>query len=123
MKSCMIVDDSQVVRKFAKRIVEELGFSVIEASDGQEALLACEKQLPDVILLDWNMPNVDGLQFLKLFKKHTEWSQVVVIFCTTENEAPKIVEALQAGANEFIMKPFDLELVKDKFIQTGLIKV
>ncbi|AIL65653.1 Chemotaxis protein CheY [Rickettsiales bacterium Ac37b] len=121
MKSCMIVDDSKVVRKFARRIVEELGFSVSEAGDGQEALSECEKNLPDVILLDWNMPNVDGLQFLNLFRKHQKWSHVIVIFCTTENELPKIKEALGAGANEYIMKPFDLEVVKNKFIQTGVL--
>ena len=123
MKTCMIVDDSKTVRKFSKKIIEDLGFLPIEACDGKEALEECKKKIPDCILLDWNMPVMDGLEFLKEFKLLQDSSSAIVIFCTTVNEMSRIQEAIINGANEYIMKPYDLEVVKDKFIQTGLIQI
>jgi two-component system chemotaxis response regulator CheY len=121
MKTCLIVDDSKVVRKFARRIVEELSFDVSEACDGQEALDMCAKRLPDAILLDWNMPVMDGMEFLKAFRSTHRVAHSIVIFCTTENDISRIQAALEAGANEYIMKPFDTEIVRSKFVQTGLL--
>jgi len=121
MKSCLVVDDSKVVRKFARRIVEELSFEVREACDGSEALAECSKALPNVILLDWNMPVMDGMQFLQEFRKNKEWADVIVIFCTTVNDISSITEAMNYGANEYIMKPFDTEIVRNKFTQMGLL--
>ncbi len=120
-KICLIVDDSSVVRKVSRRIVEELGFEVMEAYDGQNALDECEKQAPDIILLDWNMPVMDGLEFLKNYRKKQVENNTVVIFCTTESDITKIMCAMEAGANEYIMKPFDEEIVRTKFMQMGLI--
>lgn len=122
MKTCLTVDDSKVVRKFATKIIEELGFAAREAGDGKEALDECSKEMPDVILLDWNMPVMDGMEFLKAFKEMKGAERVVTIFCTTENDIAKIQEALENGAKEYIMKPFDIEIVRDKFIQTGLLE-
>jgi two-component system chemotaxis response regulator CheY len=121
MKSCLVVDDSKVVRKFARRIVEELSFEAREACDGNEALAECKKSLPDVILLDWNMPGMDGMQFIKEFRANPEWNHVIVIFCTTVNDISNIQDAITAGANEYIMKPFDTEIVKGKLIQLGIL--
>lgn len=121
MKSCLIVDDSKVVRKFARRIVEELSFDVYEACDGEDALDACQKKQPDVILLDWNMPVMDGMEFLKEFRTNENWNKTVVIFCTAENDISRIQAAIAAGANEYIMKPFDTEIIRSKFTQTGLL--
>lgn len=121
MKSCLIVDDSKIVRKFARRIIEELNILVTEAGDGIEALAECEKSPPDVILLDWNMPNMDGMQFLVEFRNKKHWDHVLIIFCTTINDISSIQDAMNAGANEHIMKPFDIAIVKSKFIQMGLI--
>lgn len=121
-KTVMTVDDSKVVRKFTAKIIGELGFEVSEACDGKQALQECSKKLPICILLDWNMPVMDGLAFLKEFRKNPEHSEVIIIFCTTENEFNKINQALEYGANEYIMKPFDINIVRDKFIQTGLLK-
>ena len=120
-KSCLIVDDSSVVRKVCRQIVEGLNFKAREACDGQDALDKCNEQIPNVILLDWNMPVMDGLEFLKAFREKQVENGTIIIFCTTENDITKIMTAMEAGANEYIMKPFDEEIVKGKFTQLGLI--
>lgn len=121
MKSCLVVDDSKVIRKVARRILEELNFSIEEAADGQEALDSCDKSEPDVVLLDWNMPVLDGLEFLKALRSRQMTKQPIVVFCTTENDMAHIRLAMEAGADEYIMKPFDREIIEAKFIQVGLI--
>ena len=121
MKTCLIVDDSRVVRLVAKRILEELEFETAEAENGQEALDHCLKAMPDAILLDWNMPVMSGIDFLRALSKAQGGAVPIVVFCSTENDLDHITVALEAGANEYIMKPFDSEIVKLKFAQTGLI--
>ena len=121
MKSCLVVDDSRVVRKVARRIAEELGFSCEEAEDGQKAVEACEAAMPDAILLDWNMPVMNGLEFLQALRQMDNGQHPKVVFCTTENDMTYIQKAIQAGANEYIMKPFDSEIIESKFVQVGLI--
>jgi two-component system chemotaxis response regulator CheY len=120
-KSCLIVDDSKVVRMVARKILEGLNFAIAEAENGQLALDACKQQMPDVVLLDWNMPVMDGLGFLKALRACEGGSQPVVVFCTTENDLSRIQEAIGAGANEYIMKPFDRDIIETKFAQVGLI--
>ncbi|MEE2526095.1 response regulator [Hyphobacterium sp. HN65] len=121
MKSCLVVDDSRVIRKVARRIIESLGFHVDEASDGAEALETCRAAMPDAILLDRNMPVMNGIDFVKTLRQDPGGDKPVVIFCTTENDIPSITEALRAGVDEYIMKPFDAEIVQSKFQQVGLI--
>src|SRR5690348_10033948 len=121
VKSCLIVDDSKVVRMVARKILEGLNFAISEAENGQLALDACQRQMPDVVLLDWNMPVLDGLGFLKALRAREGGDQPVVVFCTTENELSRIQEAIVAGANEYIMKPFDRDIIETKFAQVGLI--
>jgi len=120
MKLCLVVDDSKVIRKVARRILEELNFEIEEAVDGQDALDACVRNMPDVVLLDWNMPVMDGLEFLKALRALPDIEQPVVVFCTTENDMSHIRTAIEAGANEYIMKPFDREIIEAKFSQVGL---
>ena len=121
-RSCLVVDDSLVVRKAARRIVEGLGFTVREAKDGQEALAACRENLPDGVLLDWNMPVMDGITFLRAARAEFGAEHPRIVLCTTEAEFSRIVEALAAGAQEYVMKPFDADIIRDKFIQAGLIE-
>ena len=121
MKTCLVVDDSKVVRMVARKIVSDLGFEVDEAADGQEALSYCEKSLPEVVLLDWNMPVMDGLTFFKKLKELPGGNDVRVVFCTTENDIDHISTALDLGADEYIMKPFDSEIIESKFSLAGLI--
>ncbi|MEN3289095.1 MAG: two-component system, chemotaxis family, chemotaxis protein CheY [Bradyrhizobium sp.] len=121
MKTCLVVDDSGVVRKIARRILEEIGFEVIEAEDGEQALEACKKSLPDAVLLDWNMPVMDGYDFLGRLRRMPGGEEPKVVFCTTENDIDHISRALNAGANEYIMKPFDKDIISAKFQEVGLI--
>ena len=120
MKHCLIVDDSAVIRKVARRILEGLSFRISEAEDGAQALLACKTDLPDAILLDWNMPVMDGYEFLKELRRLPAGDAPKVVFCTTENDVAHIARAMRAGANEYIMKPFDKEIVTAKFQEVGL---
>jgi two-component system, chemotaxis family, chemotaxis protein CheY len=121
MKTCMVVDDSSVIRKVARRILEGLDFRIVEAEDGQQALDQCRSGLPDAILLDWNMPVMDGYEFLKALRRMPGGDKPKVVFCTTENDVVHIARALHAGANEYIMKPFDREIVEAKFQEVGLL--
>jgi two-component system chemotaxis response regulator CheY len=121
MKTCLVVDDSNVVRKVARRILERLDFQVVEAEDGQKALEACFVGLPDAILLDWNMPVMDGFDFLCNLRRLPGGDAPKVVFCTTENDIAHIMRALHGGANEYIMKPFDKDIIATKFAEVGLI--
>lgn len=126
MKTCLIVDDSGVVRKVARRILERNGLQVVEAEDGQKALDAVEVNMPDAILLDWNMPVMNGLEFLKALRaKYTATlgpDKPNVVFCTTETEIERIEQAMEAGAQEYIMKPFDEAILVGKLQQVGVLK-
>jgi len=121
MKSCLLVDDSRVIRKVARQIFEALDFSCEEAENGQLAVESCQKSMPQVILLDWNMPVMDGMEFLRALRKMPNGGDSVVVFCTTENDMKHIQEAMTNGANEYIMKPFDADIVRSKLTQLGVI--
>jgi len=121
MKRCLVVDDSRVVRRVARRILEELKFEIAEAEDGKIALDACRLSMPDAILLDWNMPNMSGIEFLRALRRERGGDRPVVVFCTTENDVSFISAAMAAGANEYIMKPFDKEIIESKFSEVGLV--
>ncbi len=115
MRTCLIVDDSSVVRKVARRILEDIDYSVDEAEDGQEAIDKCRQQMPDAILLDWNMPIMSGLEFLKLLRAYVGGEKPRVIYCTVENDIGAIALALKAGADDYMMKPFDRVILESKF--------
>ena len=123
MKTCLVVDDSSVIRKIARRILEEMDFQIIEAEDGEKALEACKREFPDAILLDWNMPNMDGYEFLGNLRRMPGGDRPKVVFCTTENGIDHISRAISAGANEYIMKPFDKDIVAAKFQEVGLFEI
>jgi two-component system chemotaxis response regulator CheY len=120
MRTCLVVDDSRVIRKVARRILEDMDFSIDEAGDGMEALNKCRSAMPIAILLDWNMPVMNGIDFLRALRREKGGDRPVVVFCTTENDVGHIAEAIRAGANEYIMKPFDGEIIGAKFAGAGL---
>jgi two-component system chemotaxis response regulator CheY len=118
--TCLVVDDSRVVRKVARRILEGHGFSVREAEDGQKALEACGDAMPDCVLLDWNMPVMNGIEFLRALRAEYGMERPTVVFCTTETDMSYIEQAIECGAQEFIMKPFDEDILIGKLAQVGL---
>jgi two-component system chemotaxis response regulator CheY len=121
MKTCLVVDDSSVVRKIARSILEDMDFQITEAEDGEQALESCRATMPDAVLLDWNMPVMDGYEFLGNLRRMPGGDAPKVVFCTTENGMDHISRALHAGANEYIMKPFDKDIVASKFQEVGLV--
>jgi len=120
-RTCLIVDDSRIIRKVARRIVEGLGFEVDEAADGSEALAFCGGVIPEVILLDWSMPVMDGMTFLRRLRAMPGGMAPKVLFCTIETRAERIAEALSAGADDYVMKPFDGEILTSKFAEVGAV--
>ena len=122
MKTCLVVDDSSVIRKIARRILEEMDFQIIEAEDGEQALEACKRAMPTAVLLDWNMPVMDGYEFMCHLRRLPGGDVPKVVFCTTENRMDHISRALHGGANEYIMKPFDRDIVAAKFQEVGLVQ-
>ncbi|MFE1599137.1 response regulator [Methylobacterium sp. ID0610] len=120
MRTCLVVDDSAVIRKVARRILEGIGFRVAEAEDGTDALDLCRETMPEAILLDWRMPQMDGYEFLRELRRMPEGGRPKVVFCTTENDVASIARALQAGADEYIMKPFDKDIMTAKLQEVGL---
>ncbi|CAN5251041.1 response regulator [soil metagenome] len=120
-RTCLIVDDSRIIRKVARRIVEGLGFEVDEAADGAEALAYCASVMPEIILLDWNMPVMDGLTFLRRLRAQVGGDGPKVLFCTIETAPDRIAEALAAGADDYVMKPFDGEILQSKLAEVGAV--
>ncbi len=120
MKSCLIVDDSRVIRKVSRHILETLGFHVEEAENGQEGLDKCAEGMPDVVLLDWNMPVMTGIEFITQLRRRDGGDKPKVVFCTTENDVAHIREAISAGADEYVMKPFDHETLQIKLQLVGM---
>jgi two-component system chemotaxis response regulator CheY len=116
-----VVDDSRVIRKVARRVLEDIGFEIAEAADGMEALAWCRAAMPDAVLLDWNMPVMNGIEFLRQLRAEPGGEEPIVVFCTVENDVEHIRMALDAGANEYIMKPFDGEIIAAKFAEAGLV--
>lgn len=120
MKTCLVVDDSKVIRKVARHILETLGFAVEEAEDGRAALDHCTGAgMPDVVLLDWNMPVMSGMEFLRALRRVEGGDVPKVVFCTTENDIAHIRAAIEAGADEYVMKPFDRETLHAKLQIVG----
>ena len=121
MMQALVVDDSAVIRKVARRIFEGLQFETIEAEDGEKALSACNFLMPDVILLDWNMPVMDGFGFLRALRQRPGGRKPRVLFCTTERDVAHIARAMHAGATDYMMKPFDRAMLQGKMVDLGLV--
>ena len=121
MKTCIIADESRVIRMVSKKIMESLLFSVLEAEDGEEVISLCDKQIPDLILLDIKFQTLNGLEVVKRIKEQYQEQAPKVIFCSSVNEKDKIAKFLNNGADEVIMKPFDSDILKSKLVILGLV--
>jgi two-component system chemotaxis response regulator CheY len=120
MKQVLVVDDSPVIRKIARRILEGMQLSTAEAADGRQGLAACSFVMPDAILVDGSMPVLDGYEFLRELRAMPGGDRPKVIFCASEYDVAQIARAMHAGADDFMMKPFDRELVRAKFESVGV---
>jgi two-component system chemotaxis response regulator CheY len=115
MTRALIVDDSRTVRLILARFLKEAGFqSLVEAGNGQEALERLGESRPEVVLVDWNMPVMNGYDFLVEMRSHRAYDDIPVVMVTTESEMSQVAGALEAGANEYIMKPFTKEVIEEK---------
>lgn len=112
----LLVDDSATMRRIQKTQVMGLGITeIVEAGDGSEALVKLKENMPiDIIMLDWNMPVMDGFTFLQKVREDATYKSVKIIMCTSESEKSRVVEALKAGANNYLVKPFTPEALKEK---------
>ena len=111
----LVIDDSSTMRSILSRYLRQMNYEVLEAGNGREALQRCEEaQDIGVALVDWNMPVMNGIDFVKKLRSQREHDHVKLMMVTTENDADRIVEALGAGANEFVMKPFTFEVLEEK---------
>jgi two-component system chemotaxis response regulator CheY len=120
MTRCLVIDDSKIIRKLAVRMLKVLNIETCEAEDGAEGFDVCLREKPDVVLVDWNMPVLDGLGFLKRLRASDHAPQPKVLMCTTETELSKMMDAMAAGADEYIMKPFDEEILSSKLALIGV---
>jgi two-component system chemotaxis response regulator CheY len=117
MMEVLVVDDSPVVRKIARRILEAMRFVTQEAGDGQEGLDACAFQMPDAIFVDANMPVLDGVEFVRELRRMPGGERPKVVYCTSEHDVSQIARAMHAGADDYMMKPFDREHMQAKFMR------
>lgn len=122
MEHALVVDDSRAVRRLLAQALEGMGFAVVQAENGRLALEALRTSAAPVslILTDWNMPEMNGLEFLKAVRRQACFESVPVIMVTTETELEHMAEALEAGANEYVMKPFTVEMLADKLRLAGI---
>jgi two-component system, chemotaxis family, chemotaxis protein CheY len=124
-RKALIVDDSKAIRMILGRILRELGYEVCEAADGKDALkvIESEKAAVQLVLADWNMPEMNGLDLIKHLRHNPELASLKVIMVTTETEVDHIVSALEAGANEYVMKPFTKDIIRGKLEMVGILPV
>jgi two-component system chemotaxis response regulator CheY len=121
MKTAVIADDSATVRRIARTILEKLGFNCHEAADGRETLLLCRSDMPTLLLLDWEMPEMDGIDVIAVLRAEPGGGPKI-LFCSTHNDLRHIQRALDAGADEYVMKPFDVDIIEDKLRNIGLVE-
>jgi two-component system, chemotaxis family, chemotaxis protein CheY len=118
----LILDDSRAMRMILRRIMHSAGFEVVEAADGRQGLdVLASGPLPEVALVDWNMPGIDGLSFVNAVRDNPDYRPMTLMMVTTESEHDQVVRALAAGAHEYIIKPFTADAVVDKLELLGLI--
>ncbi len=120
MKRCLIIDDSDIIRKVARHFIEGEQYDVVEVEDAEGALKLCMQRMPDVILLDWHLPNMTSFKFLTALRFAAGANRPFVLYCTTENDAADLTRAFNAGADAYLMKPFDRQAFIAKLKETGL---
>lgn len=120
-RRALIVDDSRVVRKVSRPILESCGYQVSEAENGEEALARCRADMPDLVLLDWDMPVMTGIEFITKLRGLESAHRPLAVFCTSRSDTSDIVKGIEAGADEYITKPFNDASLKEKLQRIGAI--
>lgn len=121
MKTCLVIDDSPVIRKVARTLLNSIGYQVVEAENGADGIAACTDQMPDAILLDWDLPDMSGFDFLVAFNRDfTSAQRPYIVYATTENDPLDIARAISAGANKYITVPFERESIENCFLRTDV---
>jgi two-component system chemotaxis response regulator CheY len=120
MKRCLIADDSDVIRKVARHFIERMNYEVVEAESGPALLEICKRQMPDLIVLDWILPQMSTVEILTGLRLQAGKKRPFVLYCTTENDPADISRAFSAGADDYMMKPFDRESLTARFTSLGL---
>ncbi len=117
----LVIDDSRAMRTILRGILVSLGFEVVEAADGRQAVdILSEDHGFDLALVDWNLPEMSGLEIVKEVRRNPQLAALPLLMVTTETEFERVTQALQAGANEYIMKPFDRDMLLDKLVMLGI---
>jgi two-component system, chemotaxis family, chemotaxis protein CheY len=116
----LVIDDSRAMRLILGRMLRDLGFTVADATNGREGLERLSATAPDLVLVDWNMPEMSGIEFLESMRRPPYASTAKVLMVTTESEVTQVIAALGAGADEYLMKPFTPAAVLDKLHLLGL---
>ncbi|MGE0407673.1 MAG: response regulator, partial [Amphiplicatus sp.] len=122
MKSCLVIEDSAIVRQIAARVVEAIGLCAREAANASEAIEMCRAEKPDVVLLDWDLPAMGALDFLRGVGAFEPDARPAIVLCATENDAQQFVLAKAAGAAHHVMKPYDKDMIEAKFAEIGVIE-
>lgn len=120
MKIFMIVDDSPVIRKVARRILEGMGYVVLEAEDGLDALEKCNHNMPDVIMVDWAMPRMDGVEFIDAIRANVAADSAKILYCTSEVMVTEMMKAKRAGCQGYMLKPFTRDILQHKLLEIGV---
>ena len=120
-RTCLIVDDSRVVRKISRPMIEGLGYRVTEAENGEEALARCKAEMPGLVLIDWDMPVMTGIQFVTQLRALDATHRPKVVFCTSRSDTQDIFKGIEAGADEYVTKPFNQVSLKAKLERIGAI--
>jgi two-component system, chemotaxis family, chemotaxis protein CheY len=121
MVRVLVIDDSRAIRAVLRRMLVEMGFEVVEAGNGREALGVLAGERPDLCLVDWNMPEMDGLSFVEAVRADATYAEMPLLMVTTESEMERVIEALTAGANEYLMKPFTKDALEAKLELLGVL--
>ncbi|HEU0121237.1 MAG TPA: response regulator [Bryobacteraceae bacterium] len=124
MSTALVIDDSRAIRMILGRTLNRFGYEVCSAANGREALdlIGTQNMKPSVILVDWNMPEMNGLEFVKTLRANPRFNDVPLMMVTTETEIEQMYRALEAGANEYVMKPFTDEVIADKLRVLGVLQ-
>ncbi len=118
----LLADDSKTIRRLLKTYLGSMGFEdLVEAQDGEEALEMLKAEIPDVLILDWNMPKKSGIEVLKSAREEGEFKELKILMCTSMSEKENVIEAIKAGANNYMTKPFSEDILKEKLGALGII--